>query len=397
MQLSRDRAESMACYASANVSYYSKSRGVPLSAFPVVDKNIIRGQRSAFLSGLYRKSNLTEMVTSGSTGTPFAVLQDKGKRLRNAADTIWWGQHAGYAIGTPLFYFRIWTSINRKSSLSTWLENIIPVDVMDLSSENLSKIAGNLLSKEEPFSLLGYASALESVGKYMKETGGKCTKGSCRAIIAISEALESETKTLLESQFGACAVSRYSNIENGIIAQQSTSGTSHFLVNWASYWVEILDLENDVPVADGTLGRIVVTDLHNKGMPFVRYDTGDTGSMLVDDYTGQRVMTKIEGRRMDAVYDTRGRPISPFTINNQMCRYPEVAQYQFIQEDEKSYKFKINTQSGLLFLKEAQLIAEYKAYLGQDAKISIEYVSGIPLLKSGKRKKVVNMMTARTQ
>ena len=73
-----------------------------------------------------------------------------------------------------------------------------------------------------------------------------------------------------------------------------------------------------------------------------------------------------------------------------MWKYNTLNQYQFIQIAEKTYLFKLNTDK--TFLKEDELINEFKGYLGNDADIKIEYVNEIPLLSSGKRKKVLNRM-----
>ena len=62
--------------------------------------------------------------------------------------------------------------------------------------------------------------------------------------------------------------------------------------------------------------------------------------------------------------------------------------YQLIQEGRKEYKFKININGS--FSREKELVHEFKSYLGEDADFKIEYVSEIPLLASGKRKKIVN-------
>ena len=51
-------------------------------------------------------------------------------------------------------------------------------------------------------------------------------------------------------------------MENGIIAQQSID-SNNYIINWASYYVEILKLDKDTPVEQGEIGRIVVTDLYN--------------------------------------------------------------------------------------------------------------------------------------
>jgi phenylacetate-CoA ligase len=71
-----------------------------------------------------------------------------------------------------------------------------------------------------------------------------------------------------------------------------------------------------------------------------------------------------------------------------MWQYTEIRQYQLIQNGEKEYLFKINV--GETFERETQLVEEFKAYLGDDAVFQIEYVKEIPLLDSGKRRKLVN-------
>ena len=93
---------------------------------------------------------------------------------------------------------------------------------------------------------------------------------------------------------------------------------------------------------------------------------------------------------MDAIYNTDGELLSSFIITNSMWNYPELVQYQFIQVGKNKYLFKLNLEGE--FKNEAKLIDDFKKYLGKDAIIIIEYVSEIPLLDSGKRKKVMNIM-----
>src|SRR5690606_3500440 len=101
-----------------------------------------------------------------------------------------------------------------------------------------------------------------------------------------------------EKYFGCKILSRYSNIENGIIAQQTLTEPSDFTINHASYYVEILDMIRDEPVPYGHLGRIIITDYFNDAMPLIRYDTGDLGIMESKIYNGveKLVLSKIEGR-----------------------------------------------------------------------------------------------------
>ncbi len=65
--------------------------------------------------------------------------------------------------------------------------------------------------------------------------------------------------------------------ETNYIACQCNCGNMHILEN--NVFVEILNKNNE-PVADNVVGDIVVTSLHNKAMPIVRYKTGDLGVKL---------------------------------------------------------------------------------------------------------------------
>jgi phenylacetate-CoA ligase len=148
-------------------------------------------------------------------------------------------------------------------------------------------------------------------------------------------------------------------------------------------------MDSDEQAEPGQTGRIVITDLFNYGMPLIRYDTGDIGAISQDSRkAGNMYLAKIEGRKIDMLYDTKGNLVSSYLVYKNMWQYTEIIQYQLIQEGRKDYTFKINTDKR--FTKEEKLIKEFKAYLGNDAIFTIEYVSEIPLLSSGKRKMIVN-------
>ena len=82
--------------------------------------------------------------------------------------------------------------------------------------------------------------------------------------------------------------------------------------------------------------------------------------------------------------------VSPYVINTPMHEYLEIQQYQFIQEGEKQYTMLINLKEGHSFDRENKMITMLRSYLGDDAEIKVKYVEEIPVLKSGKRKQVVN-------
>lgn len=370
-------------HATSTVPFYRNYSGTTISKFPVVDKTMMRNN-SQFHSTAFNDSNRVSLVTSGSTGTPFKVYQNIDKKNRNSADTIYFANNAGFKIGNRLAYLKIWSEYNKKSNLQLWLQNVLPLDVIKLDDFQVKNFIDCLENDKTTYGLLGYSSALEHLARFLDKTTPRKI-ANVNSIIAMSEALSEETKKMLTKYFGAQAVSRYSNIENGIIAQQEINGSKEFRINTASYFVEILNLESDEPVLGSELGRIVVTDLYNYAMPMIRYDTGDIGSFVENN---NKYFEKIEGRKLDQIFATNGELISSYIVYKNMWQYTDIIQYQFVQFGKKDYLFKINTDTS--FNRQEQLKKEFKKYLGEDANFQIEFVDEIPLLSSGKRKKIVN-------
>jgi phenylacetate-CoA ligase len=369
--------------------YESKKNYKSFDDFPVINKSIIRESFNYFISSKFVESELKPIVTSGSTGTPFKVYHDKNKRLRNSADTIFFAQRVGYSLGDRLIYMRAWNEQNKNTSLNYWIDNIIPVDVSRLNDTSIENLLRQIKNRKSTYNILGYASALELVCKYLEKRNYGRVNAEVKSVIAMSETLNDYTKKTMQKYFNAPVVSRYSNLENGIIAQQETTDSERYLINTASYIVEILNMDSDEQTEQGQMGRIIVTDLFNYGMPLIRYDTGDIGSLSLDSRkAGNMYLAKVEGRRMDMLYDTGGSLMSPQVIVNCMRQHPAIIEYQLIQEGREEYTVKIKSED--TFTDETKLVKELKTYLGEDAVIRFEYVSEIPLLSSGKRKIVVN-------
>ncbi|WP_298345812.1 CoF synthetase [uncultured Algibacter sp.] len=376
-------------HAKHNVPFYESYKGSKsISDFPIVNKLILRESMNQFISENYRAKDSFEVSTSGSTGTPFLVLQDKNKKHRNTADTLYFGEKSGYRIGQKLFYIRAWGNLLTKSRLASFLQNIITINVKNLDTSSIPQIINKIEAGSSNKAFIGYPSAFREICKYLDSINAKPFKANITSIIANAEPLSEKTKKTIKKYFGIDALSRYSNMENGILSQQIKNEGEYFHINWASYYIEILDINEDVPVKYGDIGRVVVTDLFNFHMPLIRYDTGDLAVMNIDknSFNGAPSFFKVEGRRMDTIYDTQGRIMT--TVVYELEYFPEFKQFQFIQEGEKKYRVKINIDG--VFKREQEMINLLKSYLGDNAEIQVEYVDEIPQLSSGKRKLTLN-------
>jgi phenylacetate-CoA ligase len=372
--------------------YQEKVNCILLQDFPVINKTFVRENFESLKSETFIKKHNHRIYTSGSTGNPFEILHDKNKRIRNTADTIYFGNKGGFKFGSRLYYLRLWDKQYKKSNILSWIQNISMHSVDELTEADIDKLIQNLEKDTSTKSILSYTSALQVLCNYLDQKGYNPGKIKVNSVIAIAESLNDYVRTSIKKHFNVKVVSRYSNSENGILAQQSIqSDTDNFQINWSSYYMEILDLNHDIPVKNGVLGRIVVTDLFNYCMPLIRYDTGDVGVMDVDpeNQNGPLVFKMIEGRKMDMFTNTKGEYLSSHIIHK-ILQYGEIEQFQFIEEDDFEYIIKLKVLKNFDYSNEQKMMGEYQDYFGEEAVVKIEYVDNIPLLPSGKRKLVIN-------
>ena len=377
------------------VPYY---KDIPLSSrlqdFPVISKTEIQKDLGRFTSSKFDIKKSFKVATSGSTGVPFILYQNKGKKIRNTADTLYFLASGNYEIGEKLYDLEVWRQIGMSSPFITRMKNLEYVDITQFTDKAITDFLQTLKAVSQPQHLIGFVTAFEQICKYLDTVNSKPLQTSVISIFTISEYLSAESKNKIQYYFQVPVVSRYSSEEVGILAQQEpVYEKSDFKLNLASYHFEILDLQEDKPVAPGTLGRVVITDYFNYCMPLIRYDTGDIASFSNNVHTKLPSFSHIEGRKMDLIYTTCGDLISSFIVYTKFHKYYSLLhQYQFIQQSAKTYVVKLNCKTEFPY--EEELISSIKKDFGLDATVLIEYVKEIPALSSGKRKKVVSLLSS---
>ncbi|MFH6773156.1 phenylacetate--CoA ligase family protein [Gaetbulibacter aestuarii] len=380
-------------HATSTTDYYKTYKEhKKLKDFPIIKKTTIQENFDAFRSSEYLKAKNYKVSTSGSTGVPFFIFQNKNKRKRNTADVIYYYNKVGHEIGDRLYEFEVWRSHNKKSRLKSFIQNVVQFDVSKLTDDRISELFSVLKKDKGPKTFLGFASAYETICQYVERNNLNTPFNfNIQAIIANSEYLNDYTREHMSKFFNAPIYSRYSNEEIGLMAQQIKDSGKEFIINWASYHIELLEFDTDEPVKYGQPGRIVVTDLYNYCMPLIRFDTGDIGVFSKPEKGKLPNFKHIEGRKMDLIYDTSGDLVSSFVVYTKFYNYYKfLKQYQFIQTDEKRYTIKLNLIDDNCDF-EKELIESMKLDFGRDAEIKIEYVHEIPPLSSGKRKKVLSL------
>lgn len=390
------RIQALLDYATSNCKFYYKLVGGGISDFPVVTKSVLIENHDDILvpedKNPYQPKGVKYFVqrTSGSTGTPFAVEQDVRKRNRRLAELKYFGEIVGFKTHEPLVQLRIWQG-RRKSKSQIFWENIYPFDASNLD-ENHCKELSKILVKKKAVCLRGYASWFDVFAKYLEKHPEDFP--NLKVAIAGSEALFDSTRELVQKNLRCEIISQYANEENGILAQERLCANDHrFYINNDGYVFEVLKFNTDEPADYGELGRIVLTDLFNYAFPIIRYENGDTCVLEKDEQSGMIYIAKLFGRRMDLVFDTKGEPVFPMVFYAVLKNCQGISQWQFCQNKETEYTLKLCvTQNFEKGKTDMEIINSLKDVFGQDSVIAIDYVDDIPVLQSGKRKAVMNLM-----
>jgi len=356
-----------------------------LQDFPIINKSVILENFEAFKSFKFHGKKLHSVSSSGSTGIPFRIFQDKNKKNRNVADVIYFSGQGGHVLGDKLYFLKLWDYKNQKGRLVSWLQNIYAHNVMDTSEEDLIGLVSDLVNDKRPKNILGYPSFFEVLCDFLDTMDVSPNIQCTNSVISFAESLKAKERERMANYFKTNVYARYSNQENGILAQETIEEPNKLILNWGSYYFEVLALDSDEHVKKGELGRLVITDLFNYAMPMIRYDTGDM--VIYEESDAVPYFSSVFGRRMDTIFNTVGGIISPH-IFYMVLDYGKIHQFQFAQIGKKDYVFRLNANKEEV--QEDQIVTFFKEHLGVDANISFEYVVEIPLLSSGKRKKVTN-------
>lgn len=377
-------------HAASTVPAYADMSGAGFTDYPVVTKETLRHGGPRHLSRVYSTSDVTRTHTGGSTGVPFEVRQNTSKKVHVQAELLHFTGALGYRVGDPFIFVRQLMPETRKSRPTQWMQGLTLVDCRDLSVPRLRAMMTSLrITSRGEAVLLAYASTLDAIKDLLEAGDFHGELPRFKAVISGAETLADGTRETVSEAFGCPCVSRYSNQENGVLAQDAAT-PNLFLANHAHYIFEVLTWDEDAPAAPGEQGRIVVTDLHNWAMPMIRYDTGDIGALETVEVGGVRrlAVTELSGRRVDWLTDANDRRVSPHVITTPMGSFADLHQYQFVQVGRAEYVLRLRTSRP--YGREAELHAVLIRALGAAATVRFEYVAEIPRTPSGKHRHIIN-------
>ena len=240
----------------------------------------------------------------------------------------------------------------------------------------------NQLKEFKPSIIISYVSALYILAQYLETN---CLKGiRPRSVIVSSEALYQHQRVAMERAFGCPVYNRYGLSETGVVAIECPVREGLHLNQ------EILHMESVSDSAGNT--QLIVTDLINRGMPLLRYETGDTGQLIQERCLCGRGLSRI-GSLSGRVIDMLPTRLGGY-VNGQLFAtfhwIEGVKQYQVVQEKINAFKLRIVPTSAFTENNLAPMIETIRERFGRDTSIALDYVENIPFTRGGKYKLVVS-------
>ena len=276
----RSQLEKLLRHAYRTTPYYRelfKVESPDISQIPTLEKINIRERLEDLCSEAVPRRHRIKNATGGSTGTPLTFYQDRN----------YWNQR-----NLSVYYFDRWAGWNfGERQLIIWVpfQTSEPLEIGGITSTILAESllaqqfsthrhndAGDISEDEQmgPQTILAYPSSLYQFARFIFENGLK-PWWDLKGIISSAEMLHPHYRDLAETVFSTKVYNRYGGREVGLIAMECAEGRMH--INCRDLYLEI-----DSPDPYTQPGDILITQLNNYAMPFIRYRIGDIG-LLSDE------------------------------------------------------------------------------------------------------------------
>ncbi|MCK5213225.1 MAG: phenylacetate--CoA ligase family protein, partial [Dehalococcoidia bacterium] len=369
-----------------------------LRNFPTLTKDLVRSNFDDLVSTRFPREQLRRTTTGGSTGTPLVFYGTRDDQSSHGfARGMRALEYAGFTLGERRILVRIARQHDSARervlhNLSRPFERLIEIDSRNISTSSLPDIV-RLLQQPKLRLLGGYPSAVSFIASWIRETGARAR--ALDAVVTGGEQLFEHQRDVIRHVFGTEPYSKYACHEFFDVAMECPEH-SGMHIHAEDLIVEVVD-DDGTPLPPGQTGRILITNLHNFGMPFIRYELGDSGSFVAGDCPCGRALPRLAtvvGRRFDFIYTPSGRRIAGSGLGSNRLALMPVRQFQFVQEDLDLLivyvvpRADVTTEDlGSMRTRIPPLLNEI---VGNDMTVRVEYVDRIELTAAGKHLLVIS-------
>jgi phenylacetate-CoA ligase len=386
------RLRRLLAHAYRNVPYYRQlfdTAGVDLDqiggvddigAIPITSKATLQDlPLDSLIAGYARTRHLHSLRSSGSTGRPFTVHFDTASLSNREALFLRALRTTGYRPGRRLMLVTAAASRPRLRRLLNWRYASVTAPPERLRS---------IFDQFAPTYLYGCVTPL----RLLAEELGPTPRPRLHALITTGETLDRVTRRQLASAFGCEIFDFYGLSEIGLVGWECTEHSGYHVAD------ETVLVEQVSMATGGGHARLVMTDLSSRAMPFIRFDSGDTGVLHPGPCPCGRnltVLNGIDGRAVDYLTLVGGRRISPYAVTTALEDLLPAGRFQVVQTDARTVVVRIAPNPGSAPPSSEHVVGALQAVLGSLATIHVETDGCLPTT-TGKWRVVQSQVGAAT-
>lgn len=295
---------------------------------PVLDKGTIQRRAADLVAA--RPGRALRSATSGSSGTPVAVLRSQRSWAHHHANIFRQWHWFGLEVGDPYAY--LWglaldSEGRRQAGQKDLFFNRRRCSAFTLDAVRAREFFTQLNRDPVRF-LYGYPSAITLFADEVARAGLDGRGLGLQAAITTAEVLKDEQRHRIEATFGCPVADSYGCAEVGVVGIECERGGLHQAVE--SVMVETR------PADDGRV-ELLLTDLHNFAQPVIRYRIGDLMEPRGEACAcgrGLPLLGRVFGRAGDTLTLPDGRRVNanlPSYVFKHHGKAGTVREYQFVQ------------------------------------------------------------------
>ena len=368
-----------------------------VGALPITTKNDVRLNRKHFQACESRIRQRIRATTGGSTGQPLTFSMSRDDYLRSIGIRLAGWHLAGYVLGDRLGTFggaslAKLDAVPWHISCADFVLNRRQFSAADMDDDRIAQY-WDYMERWKPAYLRGYPFALAEFCRHGPE--GVIDLYRPKAVLTTSEMLTESDRATIEKTLGAPVFDGWGLNDGGAAAYECDEHNGMHVDTTRAYVETVDDAGKSVW---GVPGRIIVTSLTNKAFPFVRYDTGDMGTLTWRDCGCGRsglMLTQVLGRadeRLDL-----GGVRTEACASSWLTDTDHVRRWRIVQDAPLHIAVTLDVEEG--FDKRASEEAVTRSFESRCPEVSIAFVyEPLPLPTDGSKwRSVVVLDSARLQ
>jgi phenylacetate-CoA ligase len=363
-----------------------------LQKFPILTKEEVRLHWKAMVSLDFTAKDLIHYHTSGTTGTAldfywtrysipyyWAMEVRYKKRFCNT-------QELNLALtGKPTVSINVnkppyWRFVKPFNQYRIDMQHIAPNKINDIV---------NFINHKHFGYFGGYCSILTALALEIEDAGLKIEHPPSH-IFTGSETLYDYQIDIIKRVFENVQIHlNYSFSEQAAFASHCINNKYH-----EDFEFGHIELVNTIFHQNGRVGEILATGFMNFGMPFIRYEVGDTAvfsDIKCKCGSKAQIIDKIMGRTEDYIITPEGVKLQRFDYLFKDTN--QIKECQVVQKQFGEVLLRIVKRANYSIVTEQELIKKINIYISPTIAIKFEYVNEIPRTKAGKFKAVVSELS----